>query len=58
MSNDYGNKIYLIASKFLVIIITLIEDVTGGSFYTPLPPVTLYIWLKFEEIILICFFFF
>ena len=36
MSNDYGSKIDLIASRFLVIIITLIED---------------YIWLKFQEII-------
>ena len=35
-SNDYGSKIDLIASKFLVIIITLIQD---------------YIWLQFQEII-------
>ena len=40
MSNDYGSNIDLIASKFLVIIITLIGD---------------YIWLQFQEIILICF---
>ena len=40
MPNDYGSKIYLVASKFLVIIIELIED---------------YIWLQFQEIIFICF---
>ena len=41
ISNNYENKIDLIASKFLIIIIvTLIED---------------YIWIQFQEIIFIYF---